>query len=212
MAKNTKKENEKNYLAKDYSSFRQELTRYAKTYFSNQNSDFSEASLGGMFVDLAAYVGDSMSFFLDHQFNELDPQNATNNANILSHAKNAGVKIHGASPAGVDLKFFVEVPAVQSSGEYVPSIPSLPIILEGTTCKSLQGIPFTIVEDIDFSERDYDGILTAGVRVSQVDSSGNPVNFILTKSAFLILKTPIPQNNPICNATYFDCRFEILSL
>ena len=37
-------------------------------------------------------------------------------------------------------------------------------------------------------------------------------NFILTTSSFFILNTPIPQNNPICNATYFDCKFEILFL
>lgn len=185
MAKNTKnikKETEKNYLAKDYDSFKQELASYAKTYFSNKNSDFSEASLGGMFVDLAAYVGDSMSFFLDHQFNELNPLTATESSNILAHAKNAGVKITGASPASADIDVFIEVPAINTLAGYAPSPASLPIILEGTTCKSSSGITFTTTEDLDFSEIDFNGEYTCLKTVSQINSAGNPTHFILTKS------------------------------
>jgi len=184
MAKNTKnikKETEKNYLAKDYNSFKQELASYAKTYFSDKNSDFSEASLGGMFVDLAAYIGDSMSFFLDHQFNELNPLTAIESVNVLAHAKNAGVKITGASPASADVDIFIEVPAIKTRGRYRPSRLSLPIILEGTTCKSTSGITFTTTEDIDFSEVDFNGEYTCQATVSQINSSGNPAYFILTK-------------------------------
>ncbi|MBC8409626.1 MAG: hypothetical protein H8E12_13035 [Rhodobacteraceae bacterium] len=185
MAKNTKnikKETEKNYLAKDYDSFKQELASYAKTYFSSKNSDFSEASLGGMFVDLAAYVGDSMSFFLDHQFNELNPFTATEAGNILAHAKNAGVKITGAAPASADVDIFIEVPATTINGRYAPHSITLPIILEGTTFKSSSGITFTTTEDLDFSERDVNGEYTCSKTVSQIDSAGNPIYFILTKS------------------------------
>ena len=186
MAKNTKnirKESDKNYLAKDYASFKEELASYAKTYFSDHNTDFSEASLGGMFVDLAAYVGDSMSFFLDYQFNELDPLNAIEATNILSHAKNAGVKFSGKSPAVVDLDFFIEVPASIESGQYVPAPTALPVILEGTVCKARSGTPFTITDDVDFSEKDYNGATTAIATVSQVDSSGNPLKFIMSKTS-----------------------------
>ena len=42
--------------------------------------DFSETSLGGLFLDMAAFVGDTMSFYLDHQFNELNPTTATETA------------------------------------------------------------------------------------------------------------------------------------
>ena len=29
--------------------------------------------MGGLFLDMAAYVGDNMSYYLDHQFKELNP-------------------------------------------------------------------------------------------------------------------------------------------
>ena len=63
----------RNYLNRDFTDFRGELLRYANVYFKDKIQDFSEASLGGMFLDMAAYVGDNMSFYLDHQFRELSP-------------------------------------------------------------------------------------------------------------------------------------------
>lgn len=177
----TKTQN-KNYVAKEFNSFRNDLTRYARNYFVDQNADFSEASLGGMFIELAAYVGDSMTFFLDHQFNELNPETAVQQESILSHARNAGVKIHGASPSSVELSVFIEVPATQdSTGAYVPTLSALPIILEGSTFSATLGIVFSTTEDLDFNERGPDGEFIGETIVSSVDASGNPTNFILTK-------------------------------
>ena len=70
------KERNRNYLVKDFRSFRADLLDYAKTYFPDRISDFSEASVGGMLLDLAAFVGDTMSYYLDHQYNELDYRTA----------------------------------------------------------------------------------------------------------------------------------------
>jgi hypothetical protein len=56
------------YLVKDWDAFRASLTQYARTFFAPEKiNDFSEAGLGGMFIELAAYVGDNLSFNLDHQ-------------------------------------------------------------------------------------------------------------------------------------------------
>ena len=49
---------QRSYLAKDFVGFRNELLNHAKIYFPNNMQDFSEASLGGMFLEMAAYVGD----------------------------------------------------------------------------------------------------------------------------------------------------------
>ncbi len=189
----TKTQN-KNYLAKEFESFRDDLTTYARNYFVDQNADFSEASLGGMFVELAAYVGDSMSFFLDHQFNELNPETAVQQQSILSHARNAGVKIVGASPAAVDLEIFIEVPAeTNSEGEFVPSKAALPIVLEGSTFAATIGVSFSTVDDVDFNERGPDGEFLGDVVVSSVDSSGNPTNFIVTRNVGAISGTTFVQ-------------------
>ena len=109
MATNVQKQilrnSNKSYLAKDFTGFRQDLLNYAKNYFSNNIQDFTEASMGGLLLEMAAYVGDTMSFYLDYQFNELNPSTAIEVSNIESHARNAGVKISGAAPAVAKVAF-----------------------------------------------------------------------------------------------------------
>jgi len=185
MAKKSEitKMQDKTYLAKDFSSFRSDLTRYAKNYFADANADFSEASLGGMFVELAAYVGDSMSFFLDHQYNELRPDTAVEQKSILAHARNAGVKIRGASPASTELSWFIEVPATVNTtlGLYEPAKINLPILLEGTSADTGGGVRFTTTEECDFNERGPNNEFLAKITVSSLDSGGNPSSYILEK-------------------------------
>ena len=99
----------RNYLNRDFTDFRIDLLRYANIYFKDKIQDFSEASLGGLFLDMAAYVGDNMSFYLDHQFRELDPSTVVEPQNIEAMVKNAGIKITGNSPASVTVNFYIEV-------------------------------------------------------------------------------------------------------
>ena len=66
---------------------------------------------------------DSLNFYLDHAFKELDPLRAVENDNILTHLRNAGVDVVGQSPASVNLRFTVTAPAeyVASKRSYLPS-------------------------------------------------------------------------------------------
>ena len=185
--KKVSKEQTKNYLAKDFQSFKGDLVRYARNYFVEQNSDFSEASLGGMFVELAAYIGDSMSFYLDNQFNELDPRTAVQARNVVNHARNAGVRPTGAAPASVVLKIFIEVPATANTdGTFTPAESALPIVREGTSARSTEGVDFSTTEDLNFAERDVFGNLLAASIVSARDASGNPLSFILSREILAV--------------------------
>ena len=172
---------QRNYLSKDFEDLRGDLLRYSATFFPDKIKDFSEAGLGGMFIDLAASVGDTMSYYLDHQFKELSWSDAVELSNIERHLKNAGVKITGASPAIVDLTYFIEVPAVLINGSYTPQESSLPIILAGTVCTSTGKVPFTLMSDINFNDRDKNGFLKASVIVSDTDDNGNPTTFIMSR-------------------------------
>ena len=73
---------QRNYLSKDFEDLRGDLLRYSATFFPDKIKDFSEAGLGGMFIDLAASVGDTMSYYLDHQFKELSWSDAVELSNI----------------------------------------------------------------------------------------------------------------------------------
>lgn len=175
---------QRKYLNKDFDSLKGDLLEYARTNFPDQIRDFSEASLGGMLLDLAAYTGDVTSFYLDHQFHEMSIDTAVETVNIERHIKNAGVPIVGASPAVLNCSFIIEVPATGTPAE--PNTEALPIIHEGTVVRAQNGTQFELVEDIDFRETDNAGELEASVTVGNRDSSNNPTTFILTREAVAI--------------------------
>jgi hypothetical protein len=176
----------RNYLAKDYNSLRSDLLKYAKTFFADKIQDFSEASVGGLLLDMAAAVGDNMSFYLDHQFRETLWSDAVEISNIEKMIRNNGVKIVGSSPSTVNLSFYIEVPAINESGKRAPDRSSLPIIQKATEVSSRDGVPFTTTEDIDFSETDRFGNLVATIIVGDVDEDGQPITFILSRDVFAV--------------------------
>jgi len=44
------------YLNKDFSQLKASLVEFTKTYYPNTYKDFSDASTGMMFIEMAAYV------------------------------------------------------------------------------------------------------------------------------------------------------------
>ena len=58
------------YLNKDFDAFRNNLIEFAKTYFPKTYTDFSDASPGMMFIEMASYVGDSLSYYVDDTLKE----------------------------------------------------------------------------------------------------------------------------------------------
>lgn len=174
-------ERPRRYLVKDFDGFRNALTQYARSFFSPEKiSDFSETGLAGMFIELVSYVGDNMSFYLDHKFVELDADQAVETANIERHLRNAGVPIVGTSPAVATVTFAVEVDAERVGSSYVPRAVQLPVALAGTLVESNSGVRFELQDDVDFTERDELGELVAAVVVSSVAADGTPAKFILT--------------------------------
>jgi len=145
-----KKDDSRSYLNKEFNSFRSDLLLYSQTFFGDQIKDFSEGSMGGLLLEMAAYVGDVMSFYLDHQFNELNIETATELKNVEKLVRSAGVKIKGASPSTVEVDFYIEV---EGDGTGGPVTSNLPVIREGTTLTSTTGVTFTLMDDLDFSEK-----------------------------------------------------------
>ena len=181
IQKQIKKEKDRNYLSKDFDSFRADLLTYARTFFPNQIQDFSDASVGGMLLDMAAFVGDTLSFYLDHQFNELNPITAVETSNLIRHLRTAGVPIAGAAPAVVKVTFSIEVPSEKTKLlEYRPRRSSLPIIEPGTITESSTGINFNLIDSLNFSKTDMVGDIEATAEIIETDSAGNPVAYRLS--------------------------------
>ena len=149
--------NTRQFSSQTFSDFRSELLQYANSFYKDQIVDFSEVSLGGMLLDFAAIVGDSLVYYAEQQFNELDYETAVDPQNIEKHLKRVNIKNSSASPASVNCTFFVEIPRDENSKEYdlKPVSEYLPLIKQGTTVSSSTGINFILQEDIDFTKVNY---------------------------------------------------------
>ena len=177
---------ERKYLNKDFDGFLTDLNDYAKTYYGDKIRDLTANGVAGMFLDLAAYVGDVQSFYLDHQFHETSPETAVEPRNIERHLRDAGVPIVGASPAVVDLTFIFKIPADTSLAPRAPLRSALPLVVAGTTGISDSGVTFELTEDVDLSETDRAGNLVAEVLIGDVDDNNNALNFIMSKTGVCI--------------------------
>jgi hypothetical protein len=182
VKKNLKTKRQRSYLSRDFESLRAELIQYARLYFPDQIQDFSEASVGGMLVDLVSYVGDSMSFYMDHQFNELGLDTAVERRNVERLIRLAGVKIKGASPAYCVVDFTFTVSSELTDSGYIPASSQLPVLKAGTRVTSNSGINFTLQDDVDFSKTDARGNYLYTYSIKETDASGNPTSFTVTRS------------------------------
>jgi hypothetical protein len=205
MAKNIRKKiaSEKNfsYLQKDFESFRTELQLYARKHYSNKIVDFSDASLAGLFLDMAAYVGDSLSFYMDHQYTENFLETAIETDNILALIRNTGIEIAGPSAAIVDIEISLVIPATknQNTSESIPNDFFMPVIKAGTIFGSSSGIDFTLLDDINFAKKGINGNFIADYQVNKTDTAGQIVDFVVTLTGTCTSAQTYIETIPVSN-------------
>ena len=119
-AKDIKKE--VRYLNRDFASFRNNLIEYAKVYFPNTYNDFNEASPGMMFIEMASYVGDVLSYYIDQQFKESLLAFAEEKKTVYEIVQSLGYRPKLASPAMATVDFFQTVPAIGSGDAVKPDM------------------------------------------------------------------------------------------
>jgi hypothetical protein len=186
IKKKLKNNYSKSYLARDFDSIKLKLLENVNIFFPDKIRDFSEASVGGMFLDMIATVGDTMSFYMDHQFKEMDPFQAVESANIEMHLRNAGVKPYGASPAVVEMQLSIRTPVDVLEGIPLPRASSLPKVLQRTVFRANSGINFHLLEDLDFAEVGADGDYKADYVVESTNGSGVPTIMKVTRTALAV--------------------------
>lgn len=169
------------YLNKDFATFKNELIEYAKAYYPQVYNDFSQASPGSMFIEMASYVGDVLSFYLDNQLQETFLQYAKQKNNLYTMAYMFGYRPKVVSAATVDLDVYMQVPALGSIGNKYPDWTQAITIQPGMQVKSnINGnISFYVPNKVDFTLSS--SLDPTEVSVYLADSSGNPTKYLLTK-------------------------------
>lgn len=170
------------YLNKDFNSFRAALIEYAKTYYPTSYNDFSTSSPGTMFIEMASYVGDVLSFYLDNQIQENFLEYAKQTGNVYNLAYMLGYRPKVTSAAIVALDVYQQVPA--TGVNYVPDFNYAMIVEAGLQVKSNTGNQFFYCPNrIDFN-------LSSSVDPTEVleytKSGGNPSTYLLKKTTTAI--------------------------
>ena len=177
---NTPKEKEVKYLNKDFNSFKNQLIEFTQTYFPENFNDFSEGNPGMMFLEMASYVGDVLSFYTDNQIQETFLSTAQDKESIYNLAYAMGYKPKVTSAASVNLDISQLVPSKIVGGSYEPDFNYALNIRTNSTFNSTEGATFYTTQDANFT---YSSSLsTMNVSIFQYDASNNPEYYLLKKT------------------------------
>tara|TARA_R110002012_G_scaffold310228_1_gene518322 strand:+ start:4484 stop:6274 length:1791 start_codon:yes stop_codon:yes gene_type:complete len=157
------------YTSRDFNSIKNDLINYAKIYYPNTYKDFNDASFGAMMIDMIAYVGDIMSFYVDYQTNETLMDTAILEESVVRIAKQLGYKFNATPSSTGQAAFYVSVPANDAGTG--PDTDLVPILKAGSLLGSDNGSSFTLADDVDFSNANTE------IKVAEVNASGTPTKF-----------------------------------
>ena len=141
------------YINKDFSELRQALINFTKTYFPTTYNDFSPTSPGMAFMEMAAYVGDVLSFYQDNQIQETFLQFARQTNNLYELAYMFGYKPNVTGVATVDIDLYQQVPTITSGSVQIPDFSYALYFSPNSSFRttSTNPINFLMQDPIDFS-------------------------------------------------------------
>ena len=153
MANREIKESNVNYLNKDFDSFKSNLIEYAKTYFPNSYKDLNETSPGMMLIEMSAYVGDVLSYYIDQQYKEMMLPLAQERRNLINISKMLGYKTKPIIPAYVDITVTQTVDATADINNKAPDFADAVVLDKGLQIESAEdsSVIFETLEPVDFT-------------------------------------------------------------
>jgi hypothetical protein len=167
------------YINKDFSEFKSALTEFSKTYFPTTYANFTPSSPGTMFLEMSAYVGDILSFYLDNQIQENFIQYTRQQNNIYSLAYMLGYRPKITGVSIVDIDIYQQIPAILSGTNYVPDYNYAIQLLENTQVNTSlsQNVSFLIQDSVDFAFSSSQDPTTSTI----YQTTGNNVDYFLLK-------------------------------
>jgi hypothetical protein len=192
------------YVGKDFGQFRKNLIDFTKQYFPETYTDFNESSPGMLFVELASYVGDVLSYYADSNLRESLLEQATERTNIYDIAKTLGYTPINSVPAHTTLNVYQLVPAIGTGDNVAPDYNFALTIQPGLQVKQTGGPAiFRTLESVDFGfSSSYN---TTEVTIYESDDATNlPTYYLLKKSVAAVsgqvrtatfnFNTPVPYD------------------
>lgn len=165
------------YLNKDFASFKANLIEFTKSYFPKTYADFNETSPGMMFIELSAYIGDVLSYYIDDTLKESMLAYAEDIDNVLALAQFMGYKPKVTSAATTTLSVYQLVPSIGSGTSNRPDETYFLKVKEGMVVRSNGGVFFRTTDAVDFSDEN-----DREVSIYQRDTNtGEPLFYLIKK-------------------------------
>ncbi len=176
-------EKDVNYLGKDFSQFKKNLIDFTKQYFPDSYTDFSEASPGNVFMEMASYVGDVLSFYTDSNLKESMLEHANERGNVFNLARNLGYIPKNSVASQVTLDIFQLLPAIGTGDNVRPNYDYALSVKAGMSVKQNNGNSiFRTLDGIDF--RYSSSADLTEVTIYETDNTTNlPKYYLIKKQA-----------------------------
>lgn len=170
-------------IGRDFSAFRKNLVDFAKQYYPNTYNDFNESSPGMMFMEMASYVGDVLSYYTDVQLRESIITQVKETGNLFQLAQSMGYKPKFYSPATTNLTVYQLVPAIGSGNNVRPDLDYTLQIKEGMQVSSTQNpnVVFSTIRKINFAySSSFDPTEISVYQINEI--TDEPVLYLFKKS------------------------------
>ena len=191
------------YIDRNFNDFRNTLINYSQTYFPDTYNDFTPDSTGMLFIEMASYVGDVLSFYLDNQVQETFIQYARETENLFNMAYMLGYEPKVTTAASVNIDFYQQLPAKLSGSVTVPDFDYALQIPENTTISSVNDEEFIIEDVIDFSSSS--SLDPSTITVYQL-SGTTPTTYLIKKTRKAISATINTSTFNFTTPVRFDTR------
>jgi hypothetical protein len=169
-------------VGRDFGDIRKNLIDFTKNYFPNTYNDFNESSPGMMFMEMASYVGDVLSYYTDVQLRESILEEAQEKTNVFTIAQSLGYKPKLYVPATTTLTVYQLVPAKGSGDTVRPNFDYALTLQEGMIVGSSNNsqVEFSTINKVRFGfSSSFD---PTEVSVYQIDeTTDEPVYYLLKK-------------------------------
>lgn len=174
-----------NYNAKTYSEYKDELKLLTQKYYPELINDFQDSAIGTFFMDLAAGIGDNLSYHLDKRFQETQIDYMQERKSLLAVARTNGLKVTGKRPSIVEAEWSCFLPLNNSGGNFEPDWSYAPILRRGTQ-SSGGGQKFELRSDLNFAHQFNDSGVSDRTIIPLRNTNGNIVGYNITKKCVMV--------------------------
>jgi hypothetical protein len=164
------------YAIRDFASLREDLVKLTKQYYPDLVSNFNDASIYSVLLDINAAVADNLHFHIDRVWQETMLDFAQQRQSLFHIAKTYGLRLPGFRPSVALCDFSINVPVRGDKDDE-----RYEGILRAGAQVSGGGQVFETVEDIDFSSPFNSRGDSNRLKIPNFDNNNKLISYTITK-------------------------------